>query len=125
MQKWLVENFGDPSSNELSGNTNGMTSNANHTFTGGSLPFSNNTQDIAGENLKKPSGGVNNLKDLKYQVDRYLTDIKTTINDCLSREASVDSYTKLLDIIQKPEVLSNIEHLKQEIKLKEQDRGLM
>jgi hypothetical protein len=125
MQKWLVENFGDSSSNALAGNTSGMSSNANHTFTGGSLPFAGNLkQDIAGEDLKQPSGGVTKLKELKDQVNRYISDIKATCIDCLSREASVDSYTKILDVIQKPEVLSAIEHLKQELNKKQQTTGL-
>lgn len=123
--QWVNENFGNqqgvPYNNTTASaqNTSTMNSNANHTPTN-SLPFTNNVQDIAGEELKNKFRGLNSLKELKGLVDDYLNDIKTATSDALSKEAVGSSYTKLLDLMQKPEILSAIEHIKQELELKKQ-----
>lgn len=122
LNDWVNENMGEPSFNEMGGNTDKMSSNANNSFTGGSLPFSNTINDINGEDLKKSYGGVTKLKDLKQQADDYIRDIKASITDCESKEATASSYSKLIDLLGKPEIISVLEHMREELKLKEQDK---
>lgn len=122
---WVNENFGNdmgvPYNNTPSApqNTDKMSSNANNTPTN-PTSFSNNVQDIAGEELKQSYHGVTSLKELKSLVNDYLNDILVAVKDAMSKEAAVSAYTKAADLLQKPEISSAIGHLAQELKLKQQ-----
>lgn len=122
---WVFENFNDDFSNSsLNVNNTPSSSNtpyAGTDFTGGQkMPVK---QDIAGEELKNKYNGISNFKELKEKADDCLRNIKTSIDDCLSKEATPSSFTKILDLIQRPETLSLLEHIKQELNLKQQDEG--
>jgi len=122
--KWVNENFGEGQPNEFGSNTDKMSSNANNTFTGGNLPFSNIKQDISGEDLKKSYGGVTKLKDLKQQADDYIRDIKTSITNCESKDATAKNYSELIDLLKNPEISSVLSHIQDELRLKEQEEGV-
>ncbi len=123
--QWVNENWGSdagvPVNNTPGGpkDTNTMVSNASNN-TSNPQSFLNVRNDIAGEELKNKYRGLNSLKELKSLVNDYINDIKVAASDAVSKEAAISSYTKLLDLIQKPEILSAIEHIKQELELKGQ-----
>lgn len=126
LKTWVNENFGNeagvPYNNTPSGPsaTDKMSSNANHTPTN-PMPFSNNVQDIANEEkLKNSHQGITSVKELKQLVRDYLTDVTAAAKDAMSDGAAVSAYTKMADLLQKPEIYSAIDHLAQELKLKQQ-----
>lgn len=122
---WVNENFGNesgvPYNNTPAGaqSTDKMSSNANNTGIN-SLPFTNNVQDIGSENLKQSYKGITSLKELKSLVKDYLNDIVIAAKDAMSDGAAVSAYTKISDLLQKPEISSAIDHIAQEMKLKQQ-----
>jgi hypothetical protein len=124
---WVNENFSDNSSSAPSMNQNASNTPGNNLpyagadFTGGQgVPVKN---DIAEEKLKNSFNGITTFAELKNKADTVLGDIKSAIEDCTSEEATNASYAKVLDLIQKPEILSILEHIRQEISLKEQEKG--
>jgi len=125
---WVNENFSDNSSSAPAMSQNASNTNASGNklpyagadFTGGrGVPVKN---DIAGEELKNKYNGISTLKELKNKADTILIEIGSAVRDCISKEATTSCYVKLLNLIQKPETLSILEHLRQEIDLKEQQQ---
>lgn len=120
LYKWVMETF----------DVDGTTASVNGTSSFGNTPFggfdkmSGTPVNQNSEDLKKKMGGVSKVKDLKQVVDNYLRDIKTAVEDCLTDEATDSSYSKLLDLMQKPEVLAKIEHIREELSLAKQNQGL-
>lgn len=124
LYRWVFESFGDDFSNS-SANINNTTSKSNTPYAGMDITGNQNMpvkQDIAGEELKKKYDGMASIKELKEKTDVCLRNIKTAIDDCLSKTATASSYTKILDLIQKPETLSILEHIKQELTSKQQEQ---
>jgi hypothetical protein len=124
---WVNENFSDNSSSAPSMNQNASNTSGNNLpyagadFTGGQgVPVKN---DIAGEKLKNSFNGISTFAELKNKADTVLNDIKVAIEDCISKDANHSSYAKVLDLLQKPEILSILEHIRLEISIKEQDKG--
>lgn len=121
---WVLENF--PSSD--TGSTPQMTTDTS-TVTNQSLPHSaenfkgnNNSQsnNAGEEELKNKLNGITTFKELKEKTSSYLTELKYAIDQCLKKEATAGSFSQLLEILQKPEVLAILEHIKQEINSREQ-----
>lgn len=124
LYKWVFESFGDDFSNSTS-NINNTTSSSNTPYAGMDITGGQKMptkQDIAGEELKNKFNGVSTVKELKEKTDDCLRNIKTAIEDCLSKEATPSCYNKVLDLIQKPETLSFLEHIKQELELQQQKK---
>jgi hypothetical protein len=123
-----MESFGDNTGVDSSSlNVNNTSSSSNTPYAGSVKMGGNNmpvSQDIAGEDLKNKTGGVSNLKDLKQVVDNYLRDIKSAVEDCLTDEATNSSFSKLLDLMQKPEILAKLEHIREELSLAKQNQGM-
>lgn len=126
---WVLENFSDSSASAPQ-----MSSNANNTYaSGNNLPYAGadftggqNTpvkNHIAGEELKHKYNGISKFSELKEKANIAIKDIKTAAEDCLKKDCTTESFVALLDLLQKPEVLSVLEHMRQEIKLREQDAG--
>jgi hypothetical protein len=128
LYKWVMESFGDSTGGDSTNLSVNNTSSNNNTPYAGSVKMGGNnlpvSQDIAGEDLKNKNGGVAKLKDLKQVVDNYIRDIKTATEECLAESATDSSYSQLLDIIQKPEVLAKLEHIREELSLAKQNQGL-
>ncbi len=118
--KWVNENFNtdmNPNASDQNNQTHGY--GAAHMVGGHYAPM---IKDVNGEDLKKKFNGVNNLKDLKAQADNYLGDIKAIITSCEGKDATAANYSKLVDLLKKPEIISVIEHIKDELHLKEQEQ---
>jgi len=121
LYQWVTESFGDDSSGTTF-NVNDTSRGMNSQFAGVDKTGGQNIpvkQDIAGEELKHKFGGINSFKELKHKADSAAKDIRTSADDCLKKECTVESYVNLLDVIQNPEVLSTLEHMRQEFKLRE------
>lgn len=125
---WVYENFSDSSSSAPA-----MSQNANNTnASGNSLPYAGADftggqgtpvkNDIAEEKLKNSYNGISTFSELKNKADTILGEIKAAIDDCTTKEATTASFAKVLDFIQKPETLSILEHIRQELNLREQNR---
>jgi hypothetical protein len=125
LYKWVFESFGDDFSNS-SLNVNNTTSSSNTPYAGMDITGGQKMpvkQDIAGEELQNKYNGISNIKDLKGKADDCLRNIKVAIDDCLSRESTPSSYNKVLSIIQNPETLAVLEHIKQELNVRQQEEG--
>jgi hypothetical protein len=123
---WVLENF---PSGDNSSSTAQMTTDTS-TVTNQSLPHS--AENFKGnsnigssksgeEELKTKFNGITTFKELKEKTDSYLTELKYAIEQCLKKEATVDSFVGLLDILQKPEVLGILEHMRQELNSRGRD----
>jgi hypothetical protein len=122
---WVFENFSssDTGSNpqmttDTSTVTNQSLPHAGENFKGSGNVGSNK---VGEEELKSKFNGITTFKELKEKTDSYLNEIKYAIEQCLKKEATAESFISLLGVLQKPEVLAILEHMKQEVSSRTQD----
>jgi hypothetical protein len=118
---WVFESF----PTDASSNAQPMNPNANNTYaSGNNLPYAGADftggqatplkNDIAEEKLKTPFKGITTFSELKEKTDTILIEMNACVKECSSKDATASSYKDLIKLIQEPEVLAILEHIRQE-----------
>lgn len=119
---WVMENFETaPQMDSNASNTPGnKLPYAGADYMAGGMPVK---QDIAGEELKNSIRGITTFSELKQKIDLIIKDMRAAGENCTSKDATAECFTAFLDKIQNPESLGLIEHMKQELNIKNQNKG--